>query len=352
MSLTVALAILGAVVLAAVVAHGVWSARRAGPRQATAGGAGSEARAAERVEPTLSHAPASGAAPPSPLTPIEAKRRSAARLDPLIDAIVPLALEQPVSGELVLLHLPATRRAGSKPFLVEGLNADSGDWETPAPGRRYSELQAGVQMANRGGAINEIEYSEFVQKMQAFADAIGASAEPPDMLDVAARARELDAFASSHDAQLAVRLKANGTAWSVGFLTQHAARHGFVSGAVPGRLVHPGTDGDDAAAPPMLVLAFDPQAALAEDPAQAAVSSATLALDVPQTEAAAEPFAAWQQAARMLAADLDATLVDDAGQPLQLHGFVAIGKELGQLYSTLEARDLAAGSAAARRLFS
>lgn len=347
MSLTVALAILGAVVLAAVVAHGVWSARRASPKQAPAGSAGVEARDAARIEPTLSRAPTVDASS----SPTEPKRRNVARLDALIDIIVPLELDQLVSGELVLMHLPATRRAGSKPFLVEALNADAGDWEAPAPGQRYSELQAGVQMANRGGAINEIEYSEFVQKVQAFAEAIGSSAEPPDMLDVVARARELDAFASSHDAQLAVRLKANGTAWSVGFLTQHAARRGFVAGAVPGRLVHPG-HGDDAGAPPMLVLSFDPQAALAEDPAQAAVSSATLALDVPQTDAAAEPFAAWQDAAHALAADLDATLVDDAGQPLQLHGFLAIGKELGQLYAALEARGLAAGSAAARRLFS
>ena len=348
MTLTVALAILGAIVLAAVLGHGIWSARRASPKQA----APVSAAPAELREPVLVE-PASAAASPAAAPMLEPKRRNAPRLDALLDAIVPLALDTPITGELALLHLPATRRAGSKPFLVEGLNADSGEWEAPAPGQRYREFQAGVQMANRAGAINEIEYSEFVQKMQAFAEAIGSSAEPPDMLDVVARARELDAFASSHDAQLAVRLKANGAAWSVGFLAQHAARHGFAPGAVPGRLVHPGAGADDgAAAPPMLTLSFDPQAALAEDPAQAAVANVTLALDVPQTDAAAEPFAAWQVAARALATDLDATLVDDAGRPLQLGGFAAIGKDLGVLYEALQARDLAAGSAAARRLFS
>ena len=344
MTLTVALAILGAIVLAAVLAHGIWSARRASPRQPVATTAQGEPR-----EPAFAEALPSTAA----AAPAEPKRRNAARLDPLIDAIVPLAVEQPVSGESALLHLPASRRAGSKPLLIEGLNADSGEWETPLPGRRYSEFQAGVQMANRGGAINEIEYSEFVQKVQAFAESVGAMGQPPDMLDVVARSRELDAFASSHDAQLAVRLQANGAAWSVGFLAQHASRHGFVPGAVPGRLVHPGGGGnDDASAPPMLTLSFDPQAALAEDPAQAAVSNATLALDVPQTDAAVEPFAQWQQAARALAADLDAVLVDDAGRPLSLHAFAAIGKDLGVLYAALQARDLAAGSPAARRLFS
>ena len=45
MSLTVALAILGAVVLLALLAHGWWSARRASPRQADA------ALPSQRVEP-------------------------------------------------------------------------------------------------------------------------------------------------------------------------------------------------------------------------------------------------------------------------------------------------------------
>jgi hypothetical protein len=35
-----------------------------------------------------------------------------------------------------------------------------------------------------------------------------------------------------------------------------------------------------------------------------------------------------------------------------LHAFHAIGQELKQMYRALEARDLAAGSASARRLFS
>jgi len=83
------------------------------------------------------------------------------------------------------------------------------------------------------------------------------------MLDVVARARELDQFAATHDAQLALLLRAKAAAWTPGFVQQCAARHGFVPGAVPGRLVLPAAD---EGAPPVLVLSFDPQAALAEDP--------------------------------------------------------------------------------------
>jgi hypothetical protein len=262
---------------------------------------------------------------------------------------VPLALDAPVSGEFVIAHLPPTRRAGSKPFYIEGLDVESGEWEAPAPGHRYGELQAGVQLASRSGALNEIEYSEFVQKVQAFAEAVGASADAPDMLEVAARARELDALTSPLDVQIAVTLRARGVAWSVGFVQQVAARRGFVPGAVPGRLVLPS---DEEGAPPVLVLAVDPQAALADDAKGSAVRECTLWLDVPQTAQEAEAFPAWHHAATQLANDLDADTVDDAAAPVTLHAFAAIGQELQALYARLEALDLAAGSAAARRLFS
>ncbi len=345
MTLMAALAILGGLVLAAVVAHGAWSARKASPRQAE------HLADNGRVEPVLGAAPAAVVEEAAALSELKAAvaRKPSARLDPLIDAIAPITLEAPVSGELALTHLPPSRRAGNKPFLIEGLNAETGEWELPASGQRYSEFQAGVQMANRSGALNQIEFSEFVQKLQGFADGVGGMVEVPDMIEVVNRAREIDAFASEHDAQLAVTLRANGAAWSVGYLQQCAGRRGFVPGVLPGRLVLPSAE---EGAPPVLVLAFDPQAALAEDPHIAAVRQVTLSLDVPQTPEAAEPFPAWHDAARNLAADMDATMVDDQGRLITLHAFAAIGTDLQTLYRALEAQELTAGSTAARRLFS
>lgn len=298
--------------------------------------------------------PQSPQSPPDPVTDSTdaaagAPVRRGAQLDPLIDAIVPIQLEQAVSGEMVLMHMPPTRRAGTKPFAIEGLNAESGNWEMPQPGQRYRELQAGVQLANRSGALNAIEYSEFVQKLQPLADALGAMLEPPEMTDAVAHAKELDAFAGAHDAQLAVTLRANAAAWSVGYIQQCAGRHGFVPGLLPGRLVMPAPE---EGAPPVLVITFSPQAALADDPNLSALREITLSLDVPQTPAAAEPFPAWQQAARALATDMGATLVDGQGYPVTLHAFAGIGADLEQLYRALEQRELAAGSPVARRLFS
>jgi hypothetical protein len=345
LTLTAALAIVAGLVLALVVAHGAWNARRANPRQAH------PTPPIARSEPMLPQAPAAEAPAVAALedAPDPAAARRGPRNDAIIDAQLARRLEAPLSGESVLAHAPPSRRAGSKPFLLEGLNAETGVWEPVAAGQRYSELQAGVQLANRSGALNEIEYSEFAQAMQGFADHFGAMLELPDMLEVAARAKELDSFASLHDAQLTVTLRANGVAWSPGYLQQIAARHGFVPGPVPGRLVQPAREEH---APPVLVLSFDAHAALADEPELAALREAALSLDVPQTAEGVDPFAAWQQAARKLADDMDATLVDDQGQPVTLHAFTLIGGELKQMYRALESRDLAAGSASARRLFS
>jgi len=341
MTLTWALVLLGGVVLLALVVQGWWSARRAGPRQAAP-----ELTAANRIDPEM----LAGAAEPPPLADLRsAPARATARLDALIDAIVPLTLDAPVSGELVLAHLPASRRAGTKAMHVEGLDSETQEWGAPAPGRRYSELQAGVQLANRSGPLNEIEYSEFLQKVNTFAEAVGAAADVPDMLDVVARARELDGLTSPLDAQLTLKLRSNNVAWSVAYVQQVAGRLGFVPGVLPGRLVLPAAEDG---APPLLVLSVDAQAALAEQSQDSAVRECSLTLDLPQTAASAEPFPAWHRTATTLADDMDATAVDDDGQPVVLAAFAAIGRDVEQLYQRLEALDLQAGSPAARRLFS
>ena len=366
-SLTLALAVLGGAVLIGVVIHGAWQARKAGPKKADLATARAEPR--EPVLGATPHdtvpgeypqhddlhgrvAPHLGAAALPLDTAVAGRsllRRATPRVDALIDVIVPLTLEAPVTGDAVLSHLPGSRRAGSKPFFIEGLNAESGEWEPPQPGQRYGELQAGLQLANRTGALNEIEYSEFVQKLEVFADGLGAMADFPDMREVAARARELDTFAGEHDAQMALQLRARSAAWSIGYVVQQASRHGFVPGVLPGRLVLPSAEDG---APPVLTLGFDSQAALSDDPNTAALRELALGFDVSQTDPSAAPFAAWQASALGLAQDLDADIVDDRGQPLTAEGFAFIDSELVRLYAALQARDLAAGSAAARRLFS
>lgn len=280
-NLTLGLAVLGGLVLAGLVAHSAWSQRRNAPRVAQPEPQPVEPAAKDRTEPGFD---AEGFEQPlasklnndfeSNLIPLGANwvvdRKPA--LDALIDATAQITLDEPISGEAALVALPATRRVGSKSFAIEGLSME-GEWESPRAGERYTAMQAGVQLASRTGALNEIEFSEFVQKVQTFADALGGVAEFPEMHDEVLRARELDQFASSHDAQLGFTLRAKNVAWSTGYVQQHAARQGFVAGAIAGRMVLPASV---QGMPPILSLNFDTQAALSDDPEQSALRSLDL----------------------------------------------------------------------------
>jgi hypothetical protein len=270
-------------------------------------------------------------------------------LDALIDVIAAVEIDHPASGDAALQAMPATRRVGSKLFSLEGLNTETGLWEHPRNGQRYSAFQSGVQLANRTGPLNEIEFSEFVTKTQNFADAINGAPEFPDMLEEVSRARELDNFASAHDAQLSFTLKATKAAWSPGYVQQNAARLGFIAGVLPGRMVVPA---NVHGLPPILLLTFDSQAAMSEDPTQSAIYELALSLDVPQVDRKEEPYARMIQTAYELARVMDGAISDDNGQPLSETAIGAIARDLLALYDTLDARDLSAGSPQARRLFS
>ena len=362
-SLTVALAILGGLVLAGLVAFNTWSSRRNAPRQPDAPpptGFDQSLQGPSDDEPVLHvdphptpgnerHEPLFDPDLPAPTAlPIPmADRRGG--LDPLIDVIAPVSLDGLVSGDAAIAAMPATRRAGSKPVAIEGLNEHNGEWEPPVAGQRYGAFQVGVQLANRTGALNEIEYSEFVVKAQAFADTVNGAPEFPEMLDEVARARELDQFASAHDAQLGFVLRARHAAWSPGYVQQNAARLGFVAGLIPGRMVLPAAE---AGLPPIIGLSFDTQAALADDPAQSAIRELTLSLDVPQVDRGERPFVRMRESAATLAREMDGVVTDGDGQLLREETMDVIGADLEELYDMLDSRDLGAGSALARRLFS
>lgn len=341
-SLQISLLVAGGVTLLAVVLYNQWVSRRSAPRQA-------------ETNEAMDDAPQEGT-DGAPVEPVleddfqslpQPERKPV--LDALIDVISTVEVDQPVSGDAALAALPATRRVGTKPFHVEGCSELSGEWEPLLAGRRYSAFQAGVQLANRVGPLNEIEFSEFVVKTQAFADAVGGTPSFSDMLEEVARARELDQFASAHDAQLGVTLMARAAAWSPGYIQQHAARLGFVAGVIPGRMVLPS---QVQGLPPVLSLTFDTQAALADDPALSAIRECVLSLDVPQVPRGEQPFVRLQQAAQVLAQEMEGVVTDGSGQVLGAEVMQQIGQDLEQLYDALDQRELSAGSPQARRLFS
>ena len=209
-SLQLGLAVAGGAVLAGLVAHGIWEARKNQPRKAEPDLDSAVASADEHQPTAMREAAADGAtasaeqalAQPNDaqhMHPVDfaahgmPQTQAAVKkpLDLLIDAIASIELDAGavVSGEAALAGLPASRRVGDKPFAVEGRNVSTQEWEPPQAGQQYDAFQAGVQLANRSGALNEIGFSEFTLKAQAFADAVNGTPHFPDMIDEVARAR-------------------------------------------------------------------------------------------------------------------------------------------------------------------
>jgi hypothetical protein len=382
---TLALAVLGGLVLAGVIAHGAWNARKGRVRQADEpihdknigagadhssrsassgtgreGSSGSDLKDREPMEPHLDNGPlgegdsdfGESVRQDEALDQVMAMVQQSDRkpkIDSLLDSVATISLDQEVSGEALLAVFPSTRRVGSKPIFIEGRNTGTDEWEFPGAGRRYGKIQAGVQMANRTGALTEIEFSEFVVKVQAIADALSGSAEFPEMLAEVAKARELDQFAARHDAQLSVHLFSRRVAWSAGFVQQCASRLGFVAGSLPGRMVLPSAV---TGFPPLMAINFDSQAALANDLDGPGLRHVSLSLDVPQVDRQENPFASMRQIAEMLAVSMDAVVADEQGRAVSAQTLDLIEGDLQQLYDRLERRDLHAGSSLARRLFS
>ncbi|MFM0724262.1 cell division protein ZipA C-terminal FtsZ-binding domain-containing protein [Paraburkholderia strydomiana] len=287
----------------------------------------------ERAEPVLPAATTISSAPP-------------AIVDRRIDCIVPIRLNGPVAGDKVIPLAQRLRRAGSKPVHIEG-KLEGGAWELLQNGARYEELRAAAQLANRSGALNELEFSEFVTGVQQFADALDASPEFPDMLETVAMARELDGFAAQCDAQLSINVLSDGAPWSANYVQAVASQDGLLLSRDGTRFVKL-----DARQSPVFMLQFGDTNFLRDDLTYKGGQMITLVLDVPVADEDILPFRLMCDYAKSLAERIGGRVVDDGRRPLPESALLAIEKQLMTLYAKLEQAGIPAGSPATRRLFS
>ncbi|HZX25549.1 MAG TPA: cell division protein ZipA C-terminal FtsZ-binding domain-containing protein [Telluria sp.] len=292
------------------------------------------AAAGERAEPVLDEPVVKGTDPEA--TPTEL---ATSLVDPLIDVLVPLELEAAVRGDKVLPVLQKLRHVGNKPIHYIGL-AVSGDWEPIQHGSVYTKLQAGVQMASRTTALNELEYSELVTRLRTVADEIGAEPEIPDMIEVMGEARNLHRFVANHDAQLGINLHTNGAPWAISTLIGALEKQGF-DVRPDGRFVMPDGEGGS-------LFTLSTNVTLAEE----TTPRLTLLMDVPCVAPVRDGFNAMVACAKALVARLDATIVDDGGQPLSDEALAGINGQVQDFYDEMAQADIPAGSTRALRLFS
>ncbi len=299
-------------------------------------GAGSSVNGSDgaMVEPVIAATTLPGTDPSTP-----ASELATSLVDPLIDCLIPLALEAPVRGDKILPILQTLRHVGNKPVHFIGLHVN-GDFEPITHGGVYTKLQAGVQMASRTTALNELEYSELVTRLRALSDDIGAEPEIPDMIEVMGEARTLHRFVAGHDAQLGVNLLSYGAPWSIATLIGALEKQGF-DVRPDGRFIMPDGDGGQ-------LFTLSTNVTLGAD----TTSRLTLLLDVPCVAPQRDGFGQMVACAKALVGRLDAVIVDDSDQPLLDGALGEINNQVLEFYQEMEAADIPAGSTRALRLFS
>ncbi|AOJ25176.1 cell division protein ZipA C-terminal FtsZ-binding domain-containing protein [Burkholderia seminalis] len=304
--------------------------------------------AAHAAEPAATGEASEPAEPTEPVIPAATTISSAppAIVDRRIDCIVPIRLAGPLPGDKILPAAQRLRRAGSKPVHIEG-KPEGGQWELLQNGVRYEELRAAAQLANRSGALNELEFSEFVTGVQQFADTIDGAPEFPDMMETVAMARELDAFAAQCDAQLSINVMSDGAPWSANYVQAVASQDGLLLSRDGTRFVKL-----DAKQNPVFMLQFGDTNFLRDDLTYKGGNMITLVLDVPVAEEDILPFRLMCDYAKSLSERIGARVVDDSRRPLPESTLLAIEQQLMKLYAKLEEAGIPAGSAVTRRLFS
>jgi FtsZ-interacting cell division protein ZipA len=259
-------------------------------------------------------------------------------VDELIDCMIPLALASPLRGEKILPAAHSLRHVGNKPVHFIG-QLEDGSWDTIARGNVYVALRAGVQLANRSTALNEIEYSELVARLRQVADELDAEPDAPDMGRVISMARELHQFVNEYDAKLSVNVVSKGAPWAINTLLAALERQGFDL-RPDGRLVMPDGDGG-------ILFSLSTNVTLAAE----TTSRLTLLLDVPCVAPMRDGFGAMIACARMLASRLDGAVVDDANQVLTQEALSQIAEQVATFYGHMEEANVPAGSTRALRLF-
>jgi len=288
----------------------------------------------ERIEPTLSAAPA------------ETTQVSGV-LDPRIDFIARLEMDNAVGGEAISTAIVDSLPRPGKAVSWECYNRQTASWEPLAATGEYEMLRTGLQLADRKGAANQQDLTDFSTMAQTVADTIGASctlAEPGAALQ---RAQQLDALCADVDVQIGLNLISRGSAVPGTRIRALAEAHGLMLER-DGRFHRR----DEAGLDLYTLCNMEPEAFSAEGMKALATKGLTLLFDVARVPGGIVAFDRFVEFTRVLAEALSAGIVDDNRQPLDDAGLGKIRVQLQALYASMEQQGIPAGSPLALRLFS
>ena len=281
-------------------------------------------------------------------------------LSPAIDYIATRETAVGVPAADWLAAQQATLSRADKPVHWAGFDEENGEWvmlgaDVARGGgepRLFRHVRAGLQLADRRGALSENDLLIFATAMDALAREWQAQGRPvmldlPDPRPVPAAAADLDAFCVGVDIQISLNVIALNEAFpgtQVRALAESAGM--FLDGR--GRFVRVTDDGSVL----YMLLNHDPAGFSAENMRATSVQGLTFLFDVPTVARGERVFGQLADLAGRFADVLKGALVDDNRRPLSEASLAPISQQIAQFQASMAQRNLPAGGRMARRLFS
>lgn len=343
--LQISLVLLGVILILAVLVFNWWQDRRLRQKMQAhfpereqdplMAGLAAQSRREPGLGPSM--APPDDAALPSQDAPDDTDE-----VDPTTEVVIDIRFAEPVESVELFSAVQSMHAVGTKPVRLFAETDGGGHRARLRPGESYASLALAVLLANRGGPLTHIEWSQLWTFAEGLADRFDGAIEGPETEAVLQQAQALDAECADLDAQvgLVLQLPAPRPARDVAALLENA---GFLYGE------HQLAWMSDTGQPRFTVL-FDNQT-----PGQVQdddVQRLDFVLDLPNSPADEHAFSRMATVGRDLARRLDAVLLDDQGRPLPEHADQALDTQLYALYQRLEQAGYPAGHSRTMRVFS
>lgn len=263
-------------------------------------------------------------------------------VDPLCEAVIDVVFSQAVSGAQLQDATRTLAVSNSKPVRIfaetttgvhrAGLSADES----------CISMQLAILLANRGGALSDIEWSRLWSAGQGLAERFDGTVEGPEQDDVVSRANRLDELCAGLDAQVVLVVQLEG-AQPVETVRQMVENTGFV-------LLNNQYAWVSQTGPARFTLTLEGEAAGAFQ--GASVGRLDLLLDIPNSPADGQAFSRMAGVARDLAQRMQARLIDEQGRPVNEDADAKIDEQLSGFYARLEQAGFKPGAERTARLFS
>ncbi len=266
----------------------------------------------------------------------------AAEADATCEVVIDISFAQPVPSQQLYAAIQSIHQVGNKPVRTFAEREGGGHRARLRENEAYVSMQLAVALANRSGALTDIEWSHLWTMAQGLAERFDGSVEGPEQAEVLERAKELDRLCADLDAQVGLALRLEGTQ-PVSDVTRIVKESGFMPHSK--QLAWMAESGV-----PRFTLLFD--GVHAGDVQSAGVDRIDLLLDLPNSPADEQAFSRMASVGRDLASRLGAILVDDQGRPLSDGADHTIDEQLLDLYTKLEKAGFPAGEERTVRVFS